>query len=147
MPEYNVKSFKAEEFINHQEILDSLEYARENRDNREVLAAIVEKAKSAKGISHKEAAVLMECDIPEVNEQIRSLAVEIKERFYGRRIVMFAPLYLSNYCVNGCTYCPYHAKNKQIPRIKLTQDQIRREVIALQDMGTSGLPSRRGKTR
>lgn len=135
MPEYNVKSFKAEEFINHQEILDSLEYARENRDNREVLAAIVEKAKSAKGISHKEAAVLMECDIPEVNEQIRSLAVEIKERFYGRRIVMFAPLYLSNYCVNGCTYCPYHAKNKQIPRIKLTQDQIRREVIALQDMG------------
>jgi iron-only hydrogenase maturation rSAM protein HydG len=145
MPEYNVKSFKAEEFINHQEILDSLEYARENRDNREVLAAIVEKAKSAKGISHKEAAVLMECDIPEVNEQIRSLAVEIKERFYGRRIVMFAPLYLSNYCVNGCTYCPYHAKNKQIPRIKLTQDQIRREVIALQDMGHKRLAIEAGE--
>lgn len=145
MSEYNVKSLKAEEFINHQEILDSLEYARENCENREVLAAILEKAKEAKGISHKEAAVLMECDIPEVNAQIRSLAVEIKERFYGRRIVMFAPLYLSNYCVNGCTYCPYHAKNKQIPRIKLTQEQIRREVIALQDMGHKRLAIEAGE--
>lgn len=145
MPEYNVKSFKAEEFINHQEIMDSLEYARENRDNRQVLAAILEKAKEAKGISHREAAVLMECHIPEVNEQIRSLAVEIKEKFYGRRIVMFAPLYLSNYCVNGCTYCPYHAKNKQIPRIKLTQDQIRGEVIALQDMGHKRLAIEAGE--
>ncbi len=143
--EYNVKSFKAEEFINHQEILDSLEYAKENRENRAVIADILEKAKKAKGISHKEAAVLMECDIPEVNEQIRSLAVEIKEKFYGRRIVMFAPLYLSNYCVNGCTYCPYHAKNKQIPRIKLTQEQIRREVIALQDMGHKRLAIEAGE--
>ena len=145
MPEYNVKSMKAEEFINHQEILDSLEYARENRENRKLLADILEKAKRAKGISHREAAVLMECDIPEVNEQIRALAVEIKERFYGRRIVMFAPLYLSNYCVNGCTYCPYHAKNKQIPRIKLTQEQIRKEVIALQDMGHKRLAIEAGE--
>ncbi len=145
MPEYNVKSMKAEEFINHQEILDSLEYARENRENRKMLADILEKAKRAEGISHREAAVLMECDIPEVNEQIRALAVEIKERFYGRRIVMFAPLYLSNYCVNGCTYCPYHAKNKQIPRIKLTQEQIRKEVIALQDMGHKRLAIEAGE--
>lgn len=145
MREYNVKSLKAEEFINHQEILDALEYARKNRHNREVIAAILEKAKRSKGISHREAAVLMECDIPEVNEQIRSLAVEIKEKFYGRRIVMFAPLYLSNYCVNGCTYCPYHAKNKQIPRIKLTQDQIRQEVIALQDMGHKRLAIEAGE--
>ncbi len=145
MPEYNVKSMKAEEFINHQEILDSLEYARENRENRKLLADILEKAKRAKGISHREAAVLMECDITEVNEQIRALAVEIKERFYGRRIVMFAPLYLSNYCVNGCTYCPYHAKNKQIPRIKLTQEQIRKEVIALQDMGHKRLAIEAGE--
>ncbi|MCI8338117.1 MAG: [FeFe] hydrogenase H-cluster radical SAM maturase HydG [Lachnospiraceae bacterium] len=145
MPEYNVKSMKAEEFINHQEILDSLEYARENRENRKMLADILEKAKRAEGISHREAAVLMECGIPEVNEQIRALAVEIKERFYGRRIVMFAPLYLSNYCVNGCTYCPYHAKNKQIPRIKLTQEQIRKEVIALQDMGHKRLAIEAGE--
>ncbi len=145
MPEYNVKSMKAEEFINHQEILDSLEYARENRENRKLLADILEKAKRAEGISHREAAVLMECGIPEVNEQIRALAVEIKERFYGRRIVMFAPLYLSNYCVNGCTYCPYHAKNKQIPRIKLTQEQIRKEVIALQDMGHKRLAIEAGE--
>lgn len=145
MPEYNVKSMKAEEFINHQEILYSLEYARENRENRKLLADILEKAKRAEGISHREAAVLMECGIPEVNEQIRALAVEIKERFYGRRIVMFAPLYLSNYCVNGCTYCPYHAKNKQIPRIKLTQEQIRKEVIALQDMGHKRLAIEAGE--
>lgn len=145
MPKYDPKSFKAEEFINHQEILDSLAYGKENKNNRRVIDAILEKAKLAKGISHKEAAVLMECDIPEVNQQIRDLAVEIKEKFYGRRIVMFAPLYLSNYCVNGCTYCPYHAKNKHIPRIKLTQEQIRNEVIALQDMGHKRLAIEAGE--
>lgn len=145
MLKYDPKSFKAEEFINHQEILDSLAYGKENKNNRRVIDAILEKAKLAKGISHKEAAVLMECDIPEVNQQIRDLAVEIKEKFYGRRIVMFAPLYLSNYCVNGCTYCPYHAKNKHIPRIKLTQEQIRNEVIALQDMGHKRLAIEAGE--
>lgn len=145
MPKYDPKSFKAEEFINHQEILDSLAYGKENKNNRRVIDAILEKAKLAKGISHKEAAVLMECDIPEINQQIRDLAVEIKEKFYGRRIVMFAPLYLSNYCVNGCTYCPYHAKNKHIPRIKLTQEQIRNEVVALQDMGHKRLAIEAGE--
>lgn len=145
MPEYNPKSLRAEEFINHQEILDSLEYARKQKDNREVIDAILEKAKLGRGISHREAAVLMECDIPEVNEQIRALAMEIKEKFYGRRIVMFAPLYLSNYCINGCTYCPYHAKNKHIPRIKLTQEQIKQEVIALQNMGHKRLAIEAGE--
>lgn len=145
MPEYNPKSLQAEEFINHQEILDSLEYAKKQKDNLEVINAILEKAKLGKGISHREAAVLMECDIPEVNQQIRTLAMEIKEKFYGRRIVMFAPLYLSNYCVNGCTYCPYHAKNKHIPRIKLTQEQIKQEVIALQDMGHKRLAIEAGE--
>ncbi len=145
MPEYNPKSLKAEEFINHQEILDSLEYARKHKDNLETIRNILDKARLGKGISHREAAVLMECDIPEVNEQIRTLAMEIKEKFYGRRIVMFAPLYLSNYCVNGCTYCPYHAKNKRIPRIKLTQEQIKQEVIALQDMGHKRLAIEAGE--
>ncbi|MCD7825061.1 MAG: [FeFe] hydrogenase H-cluster radical SAM maturase HydG [Clostridiaceae bacterium] len=142
---YDPKSWKAEEFINHQEILDSLEYAKENRENLSLLREILEKAKKAKGISHREAAVLMECEIPEINEEIRKLAVEIKEKFYGRRIVMFAPLYLSNYCVNGCTYCPYHAKNKHIPRKKLTQEEVRREVIALQDMGHKRLALEAGE--
>lgn len=143
--EYNVKSLKAEEFINHEEIMDCLDYAKKNKNNQELAFQILEKAKKAKGISHKEAAVLMECDIPEVNETIRNLAVEIKEKFYGRRIVMFAPLYLSNYCVNGCTYCPYHQKNKHISRIKLTQEQIREEVIALQDMGHKRLAIEAGE--
>ena len=102
---YNMKSMKAEEFINDEEILESLAFAKKNKDNQSLINEILEKAKKAKGISHKEAAVLMECDIPEVNEQIKELAKEIKQKFYGNRIVMFAPLYLSNYCVNGCTYC------------------------------------------
>ena len=105
---YDPKSLKAEEFINHEEILESLDYAEKNKNNKELLRQILDKAKLAKGIRHKEAAVLMQCDIPEVNEEITKLAMEIKEKFYGQRIVMFAPLYLSNYCVNGCTYCPYH---------------------------------------
>ena len=142
---YDKKSLKAEEFIHHQEILDSLEYAEENKNNKEVVFEILEKAKKAKGISHREAAVLMACEIPEANEAVRKLAMEIKEKFYGRRIVMFAPLYLSNYCVNGCTYCPYHFKNKHIVRKKLTQEEIRQEVIALQDMGHKRLAIESGE--
>jgi len=142
---YNPKSMKAEEFINDQEILDCLEYAKKNKDNMSLIREILDKAKKAKGISHKEAAVLLECDIPEVNEEINKLAMEIKEKFYGKRIVMFAPLYLSNYCVNGCTYCPYHHKNKHIVRKKLTQDEIRKEVIALQDMGHKRLAIESGE--
>ncbi len=125
--------------------MESLAYAEKNKSNRKLLSEILEKAKEAKGISHREAIVLMDCDIPEVNEEIKKLAVEIKEKFYGRRIVMFAPLYLSNYCVNGCTYCPYHQKNKTIPRIKLTQEQVRNEVIALQDMGHKRLAIEAGE--
>ncbi|MBQ8827962.1 MAG: [Clostridia bacterium] len=132
---YNPKSKIAEEFINHEEILETLKYAEENKHNEALIAEIIEKAKLRKGLSHREASVLLECDIEEKNQEIYSLAEQIKKDFYGNRIVMFAPLYLSNYCVNGCTYCPYHAKNKHIPRKKLTQDEVRKEVIALQDMG------------
>lgn len=132
---YNPKSLKAEEFINHEEILDSLEYAKKNKDNKELIESIIEKAALCKGISHREAAVLMECDDKELNEKIFTLAKKLKEKLYGKRIVMFAPLYLSNYCVNGCVYCPYHYKNKHICRKKLTQEDIKKEVIALQDMG------------
>ena len=132
---YNPKSKKAEEFIDHSEILETLKYADENKDNKTLLKEIVEKAKLRKGLSHREASVLLACDDEEINNEIYKLAAEIKQEFYGNRIVMFAPLYLSNYCVNGCVYCPYHLKNKTIPRRKLTQDEIRKEVIALQDMG------------
>ena len=142
---YNPNSMKAEEFINNEEIFECLSYAGKNKNNMALAKEILEKAKKAKGISHKEAAVLLECEIPEINEEIKKLAVEIKEKFYGRRIVMFAPLYLSNYCVNGCTYCPYHYKNKHIPRKKLTQEEIRNEVIALQDMGHKRLAIESGE--
>ena len=132
---YDVKSPKAEEFISDEEIRESLDFAKKNKSNEALIDEILNKARKMKGISHREALVLLDCDIPEKNEEIYKLAREIKQEFYGNRIVMFAPLYLSNYCINGCEYCPYHAKNKHIRRVKLTQEQIRDEVIALQDMG------------
>ena len=132
---YNPKSSKAEEFINDREILDTIAWAQENKSNRELIQSLLKRAEDCKGLSHREAMVLLECDQDDLNEAMKALAIRIKERFYGRRIVMFAPLYLSNYCVNGCTYCPYHSKNKHIRRCKLTQEEIAREVTALQDMG------------
>ncbi len=132
---YNKKSLKAEEFISHEEILETLKYAEENKNNAPLIDEIIAKAKEKKGLEHREASVLLACEIEEKNEEIYELAREIKQEFYGNRIVLFAPLYLSNYCVNGCVYCPYHAQNKHIPRKKMTQDEIKSEVVALQDMG------------
>ena len=109
---YNPKSLKAEEFISHEEITQTLEYAQKNKSNIPLLKEILEKAKARKGLSHRDAAVLLDCDVDEINEEIYALAKQIKKDFYGNRIVMFAPLYLSNHCVNGCVYCPYHYKNK-----------------------------------
>jgi 2-iminoacetate synthase len=142
---YNMKSMKATEFINDPEILDTIEYAKKNRNNKELINAIIEKAKENKGLSHREALILLECELEEENQKIFQLAKEIKQKFYGNRIVMFAPLYLSNYCVNGCTYCPYHYKNKNIRRKKLTQEEIKQEVIALQDMGHKRLALETGE--
>ena len=142
---YNPHSQKAEEFINHEEILETLAYAEENKHNIPLIDSIIEKARLRKGLSHREAMVLLDCDIPEKNEEIYALAKQIKQDFYGNRIVMFAPLYLSNYCVNGCVYCPYHAKNKHIRRKKLTQEEIVREVTALQDMGHKRLALEAGE--
>ncbi len=142
---YDPKSRKAEDFINHQEILDSLAYADAHKTDRAVIDAILEKAKLRKGLSHREASVLLACELEDKNQELFALAKQIKKDFYGDRIVMFAPLYLSNYCVNGCLYCPYHAKNKHIPRKKLTQEEIRAEVIALQDMGHKRLALEAGE--
>lgn len=142
---YNVKSPKAEEFICHDEVLETLAYAEKNKHNAELIDSILEKAKLRKGLTHREAAVLLDCDIKEKNEELYRLAEQIKKDFYGNRIVMFAPLYLSNYCVNGCVYCPYHQKNKHIARKKLTQEEVKREVIALQDMGHKRLAIEAGE--
>ena len=142
---YNPKSLKAEEFISHDEVLESLEYAEANKSNTELIDKIIEKAKLRKGLDHREASVLLACDIKEKNDEILSLAQQIKKDFYGNRIVMFAPLYLSNYCINGCVYCPYHMKNKHITRKKLTQEEIKKEVIALQDMGHKRLALEAGE--
>ena len=150
---YNPASLKAEEFINDKEIRDTLAYAEENKNNVELIDRILEKARPVKngtgatctGLSHREASVLLACEIPEKIEEIYKIAEEIKQTFYGNRIVMFAPLYLSNYCVNGCVYCPYHLKNKTIPRKKLTQEEVRKEVIALQDMGHKRLAIEAGE--
>lgn len=142
---YDPKSRKAEEFINHEEILQSLEYAKSNKGNKELIEGILDKANRAKGLTHREAAVLLECEDEELIERMFKMAEDIKKRFYGNRIVMFAPLYLSNYCVNGCVYCPYHLKNKKIARKKLTQEEIKREVIALQDLGHKRLALEAGE--
>ena len=142
---YNPKSLKAEEFIDHQEILDTLAYADENKNNVELIDEILNKARERKGLSHREASVLLACDIPEKVQELYALAEQIKKDFYGNRIVIFAPLYLSNYCVNGCLYCPYHQKNKHIPRKKLTQEEVEKEVIALQDMGHKRLAIETGE--
>ena len=150
---YNPKSLKAEEFINDQEILDTIAYAEANKRNVELIDAILDKARPRKsgngvtcaGLNHREASVLLACDLPDKIEEMYKLANEIKLAFYGNRIVMFAPLYLSNYCVNGCVYCPYHLKNKHIARKKLTQDEVRAEVIALQDMGHKRLAIEAGE--
>ena len=142
---YDVNSKHAEDFINHEEILETLAYADENKDNLELIEQLVEKAALRKGLSHREASVLLACSDKAMNEKIFKLAEQIKKDFYGNRIVMFAPLYLSNYCINGCTYCPYHAKNKHIARKQLSQDEIRKEVIALQDMGHKRLALEAGE--
>lgn len=142
---YNIMSSKAEEFISDEEIRDCLEYAQKNKNNAALIDEILNKAKKMKGLSHKEAIVLLDCELEDKNKEIYKLAEEIKQEFYGNRIVMFAPLYLSNYCINGCEYCPYHAKNKHIARKKLTQEEVRREVIALQDMGHKRLALEAGE--
>ena len=150
---YNPKSMHADEFINDEEIQETLRYAEENKNNVELIDSLLEKARPrhtatgtvCAGLTHREASVLLACEIPEKVEQMYKLAEEIKLAFYGNRIVMFAPLYLSNYCVNGCVYCPYHSKNKHIARIKLSQEDVRREVIALQDMGHKRLAIEAGE--
>ena len=142
---YNVKSQIAEEFINDGEIRETMAYARENSNNIELIKSILQKARECKGLTHREAALLLECNDADIINEIYDIAREIKHKFYGNRIVMFAPLYLSNYCVNGCVYCPYHLKNKTIRRKKLSQDEIRQEVIALQDMGHKRLALEAGE--
>ena len=142
---YNPKSLKADEFICHQEVLDTLAYADANKNNPKLIDEVLNKARERKGLSHRDAMILLDCDIPEKNKEIFELAEQIKKDYYGNRIVMFAPLYLSNYCVNGCVYCPYHAKNKHIPRRKLTQEEVAKEVIALQDMGHKRLAIEAGE--
>ena len=142
---YDIKSKIAEEFISDEEIRDTMDYAKNNSGNKDLIKSILQKARECKGITHREAALLLECDDKEIINEIYEIAREIKHRFYGNRIVMFAPLYLSNYCVNGCVYCPYHLKNKTIRRKKLSQEEIRQEVIALQDMGHKRLALEAGE--
>ena len=142
---YDPKSTCADDFINHEEILETLDYAEKNRTNRALIDKILDKARERRGLTHREAAVLLDCALEDKNEEIYALAEQIKKDFYGNRIVMFAPLYLSNYCINGCVYCPYHAKNRHIARKKLTQEEIRKEVIALQDMGHKRLALETGE--
>ena len=145
MAEYNSTSKIAEEFINDEKIKQTLAFAEAHKDDLPLMNEILTKGREYKGLSYAEAATLLECEDPDIIQQIFDLGKEIKEHFYGNRIVMFAPLYLSNYCVNGCVYCPYHGQNKHIPRKKLTQEEVKQEVIALQDMGHKRLAIEAGE--
>ena len=142
---YDVKSPKAEAFISNKEILDTLAYAEKNKSNVPLIDGILEKARRRQGLSHREASVLLACELPDKIAACYDLAEQLKKDFYGNRIVLFAPLYLSNYCVNGCVYCPYHYQNKHIARKKLTQEEVAREVMALQDMGHKRLAIEAGE--
>lgn len=145
MKMYNPKSKVATEFIDDAEIRETLAYAEQNKANFPLIDQILEKAATLKGLSHREAAVLLECEDPAYIKKIYALAMDIKKKNYGNRIVMFAPLYLSNYCVNECRYCPYHHHNKHIARKQLSQEDIVREVVALQDMGHKRLALETGE--
>lgn len=142
---YNVSSDLADEFLADSEILDSLSFAKDNANNKQYIKEIIRKASEYKGLTHREAITLLECEDKQIISEIFKLAIEIKQKFYGNRIVMFAPLYLSNYCVNSCLYCPYHIKNKSIPRKKLEGEDLKKEVIALQDMGHKRLAIEAGE--
>lgn len=142
---YNPKSKNATEFIDDKEVRDAIAYADDHKNEVELIDKILEKARKRKGLNYREASVLLACENEEKNKEILDLAKQIKKDFYGNRIVLFAPLYLSNYCINGCLYCPYHAKNKHISRKKLTQDEIKKEIIALQDMGHKRLALEAGE--
>lgn len=142
---YNAKSDHAEEFINDEEIKASMQWAQDHKNDLDLVYSLIERAKDCKGLTHREALLLLECEDEEAIKRMKDVAMGIKQKLYGNRIVMFAPLYLSNYCVNGCVYCPYHAKNKHIARKKLTQEEIKKEVIALQDMGHKRLALEAGE--
>jgi 2-iminoacetate synthase len=139
---YNAASMSAGEFICHEEILAAIDWVQENKNNENLIRQLLQKASENKGLNHREAALVLEAGS---KEEIFRLARQIKEAFYGNRIVLFAPLYLSNYCVNGCLYCPYHSQGKMMARKKLSQDEIRREAIALQDMGHKRLAIESGE--
>ena len=145
MEKYDLMSDKAQNFINPQEVSFTLNYAKRYCNDPFMVNFILDKARAQKGLTHTEAAVLLLCEDESINAQIFRLAEQIKEAYYGNRIVLFAPLYLSNYCVNGCTYCPYHSQNQHIFRKKMTQEEIKAEVIALQDMGHKRLALEAGE--
>ena len=143
MAEYNSISKKAEEFINDAKIRETLAFAEAHKDDLALMNNILEKGREYRGLSYAEAATLLECEDPDIIRQIFELGKEIKEHFYGNRIVMFAPLYLSNYCVNGCVYCPYHGQNKTIPRKKLSRRRSDRKLSPCRIWGTRDLLSKR----
>ena len=147
MYRYDPKSLVADEFINHQEILDTLAYADQHKDDLALVDEILQKAEARKGLSHRDASVLLACEDPERLQRMYALAEQIKKDFYGNRIVIFAPLYLSNYCVNGCVYCPYHMKNKHIPARSSPRRRWPRRSSPCRIWATSGWPSRRASIR
>lgn len=141
---YDPKSSHAADFIDHGEIEATLAQAKLEAADPQRVAALLDKAATFAGLTHREAAVLLEVQDPETLEAVYALARRVKEHIYGRRIVLFAPLYLSDHCVNRCTYCGYNHDNC-ITRRKLTQDEVREEVLVLERMGHKRLALEAGE--
>lgn len=129
------KDWERADFIDDKEILWSLEEAKVKAGEKACVRSILEKARECKGLTHREAAVLLEVSDPEIIEEIYQSAKVIKEKIYGNRIVLFAPLYISNYCVNNCEYCAYKHTNQDLVRRKLRMDELADEVRVLQELG------------
>ncbi len=145
MEHYDVMSAKAAGFMAQGKIEHILKLAREYAKDRSLVEGLLGLAEEMQGLSAMAAATLLLNSDKDVTARIFALAEKVKNAYYGNRIVLFAPLYLSNYCVNGCTYCPYHRQNVHIPRKKMTQEEIKAEVMALQDMGHKRLALEAGE--
>ncbi|AQW25421.1 [FeFe] hydrogenase H-cluster radical SAM maturase HydG [Clostridium perfringens] len=129
------EKYNALDFIKDDEINSLIAKGKELVSDKELVREIIEKSKSAEGLTHEETAVLLNLEDKELIEEMFKAARQVKEKLYGKRLVVFAPLYVSNYCVNNCTYCGYKHCNDELKRKKLNKEQLIEEVKVLESLG------------
>jgi len=129
------EKYNALDFIKDDEINSLIAKGKELVSDKELVREIIEKSKSAEGLTPEETAVLLNLEDKELIEEMFKAARQVKEKLYGKRLVVFAPLYVSNYCVNNCTYCGYKHCNDELKRKKLNKEQLIEEVKVLESLG------------